>query len=735
VLQSRFQKKAVKHRGPKEDSPMTHSWFQWRSSGLARKAAPRSRRTSRPRRSFVPHFLVLEDRTVLSTLTVLNNADSGAGSLRETITAAQSEDTIVFDPSLMHETITLSTGPLALSSNLTIDGPGAELLAISGNHVSQLFTLSGSAQVTLADLTLTGGVSSQGGAVFIGGTAALALDSDILSGNQAVGDANSNALGGAVYNSAGASLTVDNTVFVNNQTNGTKNSFGGAITNGGTLVITGATFTANTSLGSTSYGGPSPAGSQGGAIGNLDGSTATINSSSFTGNQALGSGTGAAVGGAIANEDFSHFPFTGSGVTCNLSQCIFENNTAKGGSNAGNQVSNGGAIENEPGVNMAVLNSLVTGNHADSGGGLNAFGGAIDDSPGVAVTIADSQFISNSAIGSGVGAIAAAGAVDNYQTMTISNCLFTGNSAVAGPMADGVNTFGEALGGAIYTGEGLSNGVTVILTLSNSTVAGNQAIGGTGGSTLATPGTDVAAGGGITNINGGTLSVVGCTITGNQAIGGASAHGRGANASGGGIDNHNRYTLNLTNSTVSTNLCQGGTGASGAAGGSASGGGISNENTSVAILTNSTLSLNGNVGGAGGAGANGGAAIGGGISNAATTYRFGRPDASSLIVSNCQIIGDTAQGGTEGSSAVGGDGLGGGIFVGSGTVELEGVLVSGNRSQGGVDSQQNITGKGLGGGVYVDPSATATMNTETLIAGNQASKDNNDVWGTITVVP
>jgi hypothetical protein len=66
---------------------------------------------------------MLEDRTVLSVLTVLNNADSGAGSLRDTLAAAQSGNTIVFDPSLMHETITLTSGPLALSSNLTIEGP------------------------------------------------------------------------------------------------------------------------------------------------------------------------------------------------------------------------------------------------------------------------------------------------------------------------------------------------------------------------------------------------------------------------------------------------------------------------------------------------------------------------------------------------------------------------------------------------------------------------------------
>ena len=243
---------------------MTQSWFPWLRRSSAHQQATRTRCTSRPRRSSVPQLLVLEDRTLLSVLTVLNNADSGAGSLRATIAAAQSGDVIVFDPSLASETITLTSGPLALSSNLTINGLGANQLTISGNQASQLFTLSGSAKVALANLTLTGGISSQGGAIFLGGTAALTLDSDVLSGNQAVGDANNNALGGAVYNSAGASLTIDNTSFVNNQTNGTNNSFGGAIANAGTLTITMATFTGNAALGSTALiGNPQPGGSQG----------------------------------------------------------------------------------------------------------------------------------------------------------------------------------------------------------------------------------------------------------------------------------------------------------------------------------------------------------------------------------------------------------------------------------------------------------------------------------------
>jgi hypothetical protein len=677
----------------------------------------------------------LEDRTVLSVFTVLNNADSGAGSLRDTIAAAQSGDTIIFDPSLAYETITLSSGPLALSSNLTIDGLGADLLAISGNNASQLFTVSGSAQVSLADLTLTGGLSSQGGAVFLGGTAALTLDSDILSVNQAIGDANGNALGGAVYNSAGASLTVANSSFVNNQTNGPNVSFGGAIANAGTLAIIGATFTGNAALGSTTlYGSPQPGGSQGGAIGNLDGSVSTITLSTFTGNQALGTGPGSGAGGAICNQDAYVFPFTGSGITTTLSQCMFANNTSKGGIPAPSHAYGGGAIEDNPGTNLNVLNCSFTGNQANNSGGADTSGGAIDDSSGVTATISGSQFLSNSAIASGVGATAGGGAVDNFQTMTIANSVFIGNRAMGGPMANAANR-GAAGGGAILTGAGLDNGVRVILTLFNSLVAGNEAIGGSGSSTLGYSLTDGGFGGGIANLAGGTLNVAGCTITGNEALGGASAQGSGGVALGGGIENNDQCTLNLMDSTVSANLCQGGQGASGAAGGVAAGGGIGNGYSATVIITNCTVSLNESLGGAGGAGAKGGTAVGGGISNADFAFAFGIPDTSSLIVSNCQLIGNVAQGGTAGSSAQGGDGLGGGLYAASGTVVLEAVLAIGNQAQGGVDGQGNTTGNGLGGGVYVDPRASATADLQTLIAGNQASKSNNDVWGTITIGP
>jgi hypothetical protein len=67
-------------------------------------------------------------------------------------------------------------------------------------------------------------------------------------------------------------------------------------------------------------------------------------------------------------------------------------------------------------------------------------------------------------------------------------------------------------------------------------------------------------------------------------------------------------------------------------------------------------------------------------------------------------------------------------------VVLEAV-VSGNQARGGIDNQENTTGQGLGGGAYVDPHVSATADRQSLIAGNQASTSDNDIWCTLTIVP
>src|SRR5437868_1735450 len=131
----------------------------------------RSSRSKRPvarRPSFVPRLECLEDRTVLSTLTVLNNHDSGAGSLRDVIAHAKDGDTIVFASGLNGQTIALTSDELAIKKSLDIEGPGADKLAVSGNDTFRVFDVSQNQKpvaVTIAGLTIEAGQSSGGHSV------------------------------------------------------------------------------------------------------------------------------------------------------------------------------------------------------------------------------------------------------------------------------------------------------------------------------------------------------------------------------------------------------------------------------------------------------------------------------------------------------------------------------------------------------------------------------------------
>src|SRR5262245_42102815 len=68
-----------------------------------------------------------------STIHVTTTADSGAGSLRQAIVDAAAGDTIDFNLSYP-ATITLTSEPLSIDKNLTINGPGADQLTVSGGN-------------------------------------------------------------------------------------------------------------------------------------------------------------------------------------------------------------------------------------------------------------------------------------------------------------------------------------------------------------------------------------------------------------------------------------------------------------------------------------------------------------------------------------------------------------------------------------------------------------------------
>src|SRR5262245_28444099 len=92
----------------------------WLGRSLFRR--PGRRPAGRPR--FRPALEGLEDRSLLSTLTVLNLNDSGNRSLRSELAQAQGGDTVVFTRGL-RGAITLTSGELRVGQDVTIQGPGA----------------------------------------------------------------------------------------------------------------------------------------------------------------------------------------------------------------------------------------------------------------------------------------------------------------------------------------------------------------------------------------------------------------------------------------------------------------------------------------------------------------------------------------------------------------------------------------------------------------------------------
>jgi hypothetical protein len=704
---------------PEEMSPMFSFLPSSMGPASRRKAnRPGDSGRPRPRASFVPRLERLEDRLCPSTLTVINNADSGAGSLRAVLAAAQNGDSIDFATNLSGQTIALTSGELDITRNITISGLGAGKLTVSGRGISRVFAVPSGVTASISRLTIADGYADQGGGLSNSGN--LTLAQVALTSNEVSGDSAFSGVGGAIFNDAGATLNVLQSLFECNQViGGTGIGFGGGIFNLGTVTIAGSTFDRNTALGGLEdlvigQGG------QGGAIDNQNNGSVTITASTFTNNQAEQGQATYGIGAAIDSEN---------GTSLTVSDSAFTGNTA-----SGSVFGSGGAVFSYAG-SMAFSNCSFAGNQVTSAGFSD--GGALEDQAGPAM-LTNCTFTDNRDIGTD-GASTGAAAVSNVlqgAQMTMTSCVLSGNLSQAGYGADGVNSFGQANGGAIF------NGYQSVLTVTNCTIENNAAQGGNQSNNSGAPTPDsayvgIAFGAAVFSFSGSTLNISGSTIAGNQAISGSSSIGPGAVAFGGAIDSDTGTTLNVSNTSFLGNRVVGGAGAAGNQGGTALGGAIIAQNSTTATIDHCLFAGNEAVGGAGGSGGVGGNALGGAIVVGRGVGLFSFADTTTLAISHSLLIGNLAQGGAGGAGANGGNGIGGGIFLG----QLEGgpsasslaatnTLIILDQSVGGAGGSGANGGNGLGGGLYASAGSTASLQQSTL-AGDRAlgGKGGTDAQG------
>jgi predicted outer membrane repeat protein len=183
-----------------------------------------------------PHICTLRDAiNAADTKTRTNECIAGTGS-----------DTINF--SVAGTIFLASTLPQVTDSLLTINGPVAPGIKISGRGAVQVMTVASGATLNLSGLTIANGTAERGGAIYNHGT--LTVTNSTFSGNSA-------ANGGGIY-SYEANLTVTNSTFSGNSAN---EGGGGIFSYDANSTVTNSTFSGNSALGG---GGGFFAGNNGG---------------------------------------------------------------------------------------------------------------------------------------------------------------------------------------------------------------------------------------------------------------------------------------------------------------------------------------------------------------------------------------------------------------------------------------------------------------------------------------
>jgi len=332
-----------------------------------------------------------------ATDTVTNCNRSGPGSLPMVIGTAASGSTVKFSVSCPPLAPILLSGTVTINRNLTIVGPGASALGVSGDNSIEVFDIAFGVTAKISGLTIENGSSSDGGGILNDGS--LMLTNSTLSDNSVAPSGD----GGGIDNQG--TMTMIDTIEWGNAA-----STGGAIYNNGTAALTGDTLLDNSAT------------QEGAAV--YNGMTLSVVDSVVTDNGANG------VAGGIYNVDIATFTnstlsnnsaFQGGGILNNGGTFDISGSTLSGNTGLGH----GSGLNNEGGgaLNFGTLNianSTLSGN-----GGVWNGGGIYNQDQ---VTITNSTLANNSADFQG-------GGIDNASasaTVNVSESTLSGNGASEG---------------------------------------------------------------------------------------------------------------------------------------------------------------------------------------------------------------------------------------------------------------------------------------------------------------
>jgi CSLREA domain-containing protein len=242
--------------------------------------------------------------------------------LREAINAANADagvETITFDSTVFASpgpyTINLTSALPDITEDVTIQGPGANVLTVKrntgGNY--RIFNVTATGTVTFSGLTISNG-NLPGGGIQNASTGTVNVTNSTLSGNSSLN-------GGGIFNNSTGTVNVTNSTLSGNS----ANTGGGIFDNAGTVNVTNSTLSGNSAgsgggifdnagtvnVTNSTLSGNSAASNSGG-IQNLGG-TVTIKSTIVAGNSAP---TGPDINGTVNSEGFNLIKST-SGATIN----------------------------------------------------------------------------------------------------------------------------------------------------------------------------------------------------------------------------------------------------------------------------------------------------------------------------------------------------------------------------------------------------------------------------------